>query len=212
MNSLIAARIIPHPGNPSNSFNLFNLFLILALLFGASAGAQELLKNGNFESPFPGTDPTNNWTLVYVDGGPGDFAIAGQSTEASTSGGGRGAHIRPNNFNFAHAYFRQVVTNVTEGATYQLTCKKMQAGFQNYVDAGKLQVYMVAISGSTTNVVYGNADVVGPYSLTITAETSRKIEVQLHLWKSVMSNESSEDMKHAKCSGWFDDFSLTQVP
>jgi hypothetical protein len=71
---------------------------------------------------------------------------------------------------------------------------------------------MVAISGSTTNVVYGNADNVGPYSLTITAEASHQIEVQLHLWKSVMTNESSEDMKHAKCSGWFDDFSLKLGP
>lgn len=183
----------------------------LAFLVCGSAGAQELLKNGDFESPFPGSDPTGNWTVVYVDGGPGDFAIAGPSTEAHAGKGAFGAHLRPNNFNSAHAYFKQIVTNLTPGATYTLTAQRMQAGFQKYV-GGRLRVYACLVSGSSSNVVFGNGTSAGPYSLTITASASRQIEVQLHLWKACMSNESSNDMKHTKCSGWFDDFSLRLTP
>jgi len=177
-----------------------------------TARSQELLKNPDFESPFPVSDPTAGWALVYADGGPSDFAIAGQSTEASRCCGGRGAHLRPNNWNFAHAYFRQVVTNLVPGARYTLTIQKMRAGFQNYVENDSLRVYMAALSGSSSNVVAGNATNNGPYSLTITCAPSGQIEVRLHMWKRSMTNESSEDMKHAKCSAWFDDISLTQTP
>lgn len=182
------------------------------LLWSGAARSQELLKNPDFESPFPVSDPTAGWALVYADGGPSDFAIAGQTTEASRCCGGRGAHIRPNNWNYAHAYFRQVVTNLTSGARYTLSIQKMRAGFQNYVDGDTLRVYMAAVSGSSSNVVFGNATNNGPYSLTITCAPSRQIEVQLHMWKRFMTNESSEDMKHAKCSAWFDDISLTLTP
>ncbi|MCX8091358.1 MAG: hypothetical protein N3I86_10610 [Verrucomicrobiae bacterium] len=188
------------------------LFASVLLLLRDLAPGQELLKNPDFESPLPVSDPTAGWALVYADGGPGDFAIAGQTTEASRCCGGRGAHLRPNNWNFAHAYFRQVVTNLTAGARYTLTIQKMRAGFQNYVDNDSLRVYMAALSGSASNVVAGNALSNGPYSLTITCAATRQIEVRLHMWKRSMSNESSEDMKHAKCSAWFDDISLTLTP
>lgn len=189
------------------------LLLGLSVLLCASAGAQELLKNGDFESAFPGLDPTENWTLVYVDGGPDDFAIAGQSTEASYCCGGRGAHIRSNNHNFSHAYFKQVVTNVTVGASYTLNILKMRAGFK-YADEGpppKLKVYASLISGLSSNAVHGYSTNVGPYSLTITAGASQ-IEVRLHVWHGFLPNESSEDFKHSKTSGWFDRLSLTLTP
>jgi hypothetical protein len=186
------------------------LCLTLAVLLCASATAQELLQNGNFEAPFPGTDATTNWTLVYVDGGPSDFAIAGQTTEASRAGGGRGAHLRASNWNYAHAYFKQVVrAGITNGGHYLLTIQKMKAGFQNYIDNGKLRVYVAAISGTYSNAVFGDATILGPYSMIVTGSPSRSIEIQLHMGKDAMSNESAEDMKHAKCSGWFDDISLT---
>jgi len=175
------------------------------------------LKNGNFEAPFPGSDATTNWTLVYVDGGPSDFAIAGQTTEASRAGGGRGAHLRANNYNYAHAYFKQIVrTGITNGGHYLLAIQKMKAGFANYVgfppDTGKLRVYMVAISGTVSSAVYGNADSNGPYSLLITGSPSRSIEIQLHMAKDWMPAEVAEDPKHMKCTGWFDDISLTWTP
>ena len=189
------------------------LLLGLAIFLCASAGAQELLKNGDFESPFPGLNPTDNWTLVYVDGGPDDFAIAGQSTEASYCCSGHGAHIRSSNCNFSHAYFKQVVTNLTEGASYTLNILKMRAGFK-YSDEGtppKLKVYASMISGSSSNAVHGYSTNVGPYSLTITAGVSQ-IEVQLHVWHGVLPDESSEDFKSSKTSGWFDRLSLTLAP
>jgi hypothetical protein len=187
------------------------LLLGLAFLLCASASAQELLKNGDFEAPFPVSDPTAGWALVYVDGGPSDFAIAGQTTEASFCCGGRGAHLRANNDNYAHAYFKQVVTNLTVGTNYTLNIQKMRAGFAQYLP-DKLQVYASMISGSSSNTVFGNADIVGPYSLTITAAATRQIEVQLHMWKSWMAAEVAEDCKNCKCNGWFDNFSLTLTP
>jgi hypothetical protein len=186
----------------------------LALFLFGPASAQELLQNGNFEAPFPGSDATTNWTLVYVDGGPGDFAIAGQTTEASTKGGGRGAHLRPNNWNYAHAYFKQIVRNgITNGGQYLLSIQKMRAGFK-YADEGppyKLRVYMAAISGTSSNWVSGSTTNIG-YSMVVTGSPSRSIEIQLHMAKDWMANEGAEDMKHAKCSGWFDDISLTWTP
>jgi hypothetical protein len=187
------------------------LLLGLALLLCGSATAQELIQNGNFEAPFPGTDATTNWTLVYVDGGPSDFAIAGQTTEASRANGGRGAHLRARNWNYAHAYFKQIVrTGITNGGHYLLSIQKMKAGFK-YADEGpdyKLKVYMTALSGTSSNAVSANSTDVGPYSLIVTGTPSRSVEIQLHMWKSAMSNESAEDPKHMKCTGWFDDISL----
>ena len=191
-----------------------DLAFALALLLCVSASGQNLIQNGNFEAPFPGTDPTTNWTLVYVDGGPGDFAIAGQTTEASTLNGGRGAHLRPNNWNYAHAYFKQIVrTGITNGGRYLLSIQKMRAGFK-YADEGpdyKLKVYMCALSGTASNAVSGSTTNLS-YSLIVTGSPSRSIEVQLHMWKSWMANEAADDMKHAKCSAWFDDCSLALVP
>jgi hypothetical protein len=160
------------------------LLLGLACLLGPSARAQNLLKNGNFESPFPVADPTSGWALVYVDGGPGDFAVAGQTTEASAGGGGRGAQFRAATWNFAHAYFKQVVTNLTPGAVYTLNIVKMKSAFK-YTDEGppvKQLVYTAMLSGSASNAVNGYSTNVGPYSLSITCAASAQIEVQLHMW------------------------------
>jgi hypothetical protein len=187
----------------------------LMLLLGVSASAQNLLKNGDFESPFPVADPTAGWAVVFPggpDGGPGDWAIAGRTLAASRVSGGHGAHLRPNNWGTTHAYFKQVVTNLTAGATYTLTIERMRAQFANYIGGGTQRIYLSAVSGSSSNVVFGNADSNGPYSLSITCSATRQIEVQLHNWKRWMSNENAEDMKHAKCSAWFDDCSLTLTP
>jgi len=190
------------------------LLLCLVFLSGASAVAQNLLKNGDFESPFPVADPTTGWTVVFPGGGDGDsgdWAIAGRTLFASRVAGGHGAHLRPNNPGTVHAYFKQVVTNLTEGARYTLSIQKLRPGTGEY-GIDKLQVYMVALSGSSSNTVYGNASINGPYSMTITCSTNRQIEVQLHNWKRWMDDDTSEDFKHAKCSAWFDDCSLTLSP
>lgn len=199
---------LPAPGS---------LILGLALLLSPRVDAQNLIQNGNFEAPFPGTDPTTNWTLVYADGGPADFAITGQTTEASRANGGRGAHLRASNWNYAHAYFKQIVrSGITNGGRYLLSIEKMKAGFENYdgipPETGKVRVYMTAISGTWSTNVYGNSTLIGPYTLIVTGSPSRSIEIQLHMAKNAMSNENAEDPKHMKCTGWFDDISLTWTP
>jgi len=191
------------------------LFLCLAFIVCASINAQDFLKNGNFESPFPVDDPTAGWTIVFPGGYGGDYtdwAIAGQTMAASRLVGGHGAHLRGNNWGNYEAYFSQVVTNLTPGASYTLTILKMRGQFANYLDGGTQRIYMSAVSGSTSNVVFGNSYSNGPYSLVITCDASGQIEVQLHNWKRYMTNESAEDMKHAKTSAWFDDCSLTLTP
>jgi hypothetical protein len=196
--------------------SLFSSALLLLASAGA-CGAQELLKNKDFEAPFPGTDPTNNWTVVFQEGGPGDFDIAGPSTEAAypygvsptwAPYGGNGAHLR----NLAprwttKAYFKQVVTNLTAGASYTLTIQKMKRG-----DYNNLYIWAALVSGSTSNTVFGDATITGPYSLSITAATTQ-IEVQLHLTKnSLIPDEAGEDYRSINCWAHFDACSLTLTP
>lgn len=190
------------------------LLLGLVLLPCASASAQELLKNGDFESPFPVSDPTAGWAIVFPGGADGDcddWAIAGRTRAASRASGGHGAHLRPNNSGMVHAYFKQVATNLTEGANYTLSIQRLRPGTGDY-GLDQLQVYMAAVSGSSSNVVFGNPSSDGPYSLTITCGASRQVEVQLHNWKRWMGKDAAQDLKHAKCSAWFDDCSLTLTP
>jgi hypothetical protein len=186
----------------------------LACLLCASASA-ELLKNPDFESEFPVSDPTAGWALVYVNSAPGDFSIAGHTTYASRTAGGRGAHLRsntsPGNY---HAYFTQVVTNLAEGVSYTLTIQRMRVQDANYATATppKLGAYMSAISGSTSNYIAGDSSINGPYSLVITAAASRQIEVQLHMYSGINAVDASDDFKSSKCSAWFDDCSLVLTP
>jgi hypothetical protein len=189
------------------------LTFIMLVLCGASASAQ-LLKNGNFESEFPVADPTAGWALVYVTP-PGSLSIAGHTTQASRTSGGRGAHLRAaysGNVGSVHAYFQQVVTNLTPGASYTLTIQKMKAGFQSYIDNGKLKVYTAMVSGSTSNVVFGDGTINGPYTLTNTADANGRIEIQLHMSTAALAADASDDFKSSKASAWFDDYSLALTP
>jgi hypothetical protein len=192
------------------------LLLGLAFSLCASVNAQNLLKNGNFEAPFPVSDPSAGWALFFLDGkgGPGDFAIAGPSTEASALNGGNGAHFRANHSGPAFAYFKQVVTNLTEGATYRLTIGKMKTGFKFSDEGDKIKAYAAIISGSSSNAVKGYSTNSGPYSLSITCSSSRQISVELHYEKLSFGwgAETPDQYKSAQSSAYFDDFSLTLTP
>jgi hypothetical protein len=193
-----------------------SFFISLLLLCGSSSG-QNLLQNPGFESAIDpeGSSGTTNWTIVYQYGNAEDFSVAGRSTMAASgaTNSSFGGHIRARHGWFAHAYLKQVVTNLTAAAAYTLTCGKMQSGFK-YTDEGdppNLSVYASLISGSFSNAVHGYSTNSGPYSLSITCSASRQIEVQLHVSKKFMT-EGIEDVKYLKCSGWFDNFSLTNTP
>lgn len=179
------------------------------LLFCASASAQ--LKNGNFESEFPVSDPTAGWTLVYVQSDPADLAIAGGSMQARRGSSGRGAHLKAATAGPAHAYFKQVVTNLTAGASYTLTIQRMQAAFQNYIDNGKVRVFASLVSGGVSNSVAGDGSATAR-SVAITAGGNGQIEVQLHMEKLSMPMDTADDYKSSKCAGWFDDASLALTP
>jgi len=186
------------------------------LLLCGSASGQNLLQNPGFEDPIDpeGSNGTTNWTIVYAYGNAEDFSVDDlSSTDRAAAGSSFGGHIRARHGWFAHAYLKQVVTNLTEGATYTLTCGKMQSGFK-YTDEGdppNLSVYASLISGSSSNAVHGYSTNSGPYSLSITCSASQQIEVQLHVSKKFMT-EGIEDVKYLKCSGRFDNFSLTNTP
>lgn len=191
------------------------LLLGCAMLLCHLAGAQERLKNPGFESPLDPYDPTGltggktNWTIVYVNGTQGDFAMHGRSTEASRTSGGHGAHLRPNTEYATHAYFTQTVTNLTAGDSYVLS-GYMHKGFDN----SNLSVYFEAIGGSD-----GATSVQSPeattdrtqYFVTNTASPSGQIEVRLRLVKNKMTSDGPGLAKFIKSSAWFDDFSLTNA-
>ncbi len=189
------------------------LLLGLAFLFCASVGAQtELLKNGSFSDPFPVSSPTAGWQLAFWEGrgGPADFAIAGPSNEASSPGGGRGAHLRASHPGPAWAYFKQVVTNLTEGASYTLTIQKLRVLDANHL--AQLSIYMAAVSGSTSNVVFGTETNI-PYSLSITCSATRQIEVQLQYnKKTIPTDDTPDDYKSIETGAHYDEVSLKLTP
>jgi len=185
-----------------------------ALLLCASAGAQNLLQNGSFESPPPGSDGTTNWVLVYAYGGPGDFAYADRTTEACKPndplypGGSWGAAFRPCHQWWCHAYHKQIVSGLTPGGSYTLS-GYMHTGYDN----NKLDVYIAMFGGTDGSTVVSNRATTTRtnYFMTNTASDGGQIEVRVGLRKRDMTF-SIEDPKWVKCEGWFDVLALTPTP
>jgi hypothetical protein len=204
-----------------SQFGALGVFLGLAFLFCASLNAQDLLKNGSFENPIDpeGSSGTTNWTVVYAYGGPADFAYADRTTEACKSshvgfadGGSWGAAFRPNHCEYMHAYHKQIVTGLTNGASYTLS-GYMHTG---YTANGKNHVYIQMYGGSdgTTLVTIPEATTSRTqYFLTNTASTGGQIEVRVGLRiQPEIPAWGDEDPKFVKCEGWFDLFESTKNP
>jgi hypothetical protein len=125
------------------------LALGLTLLLSASAGAQNLLKNGDFEQPL---GPTN-WTVGYLHGGPDDWEMKDRSR-----GGARrmstfyGAYFRVLSQKLAHAYFTQTVTNLTPGHAYNFVGHMREDWWKGVDDPkrDKFLVYIELIGGQGT--------------------------------------------------------------
>lgn len=196
------------------------LFLGLTFLLCASLNAQNLLKNGSFENPIdpPGSSGTTNWALVYAYGGPADFAYADRTTEGCKSshvgfadGGSWGAAFRPAHAEYMHAYHKQVVTGLTNGASYTLS-GYMHTGYA----MNKLHVYIEMYGGSdgTTLVTIPEATQTRTqYFLTNTASASGQVEVRVGLRiQPEIPAWGEEDPKFVKCEGWFDLFELIPTP
>jgi hypothetical protein len=192
----------------------------LAALVCGSLSAQNLLKNPGFESPIepPGSAGTNNWTVVYVYGGPSDLSIADRSTFASRGSGGFGAHLRSIHDGLFHAYFKQTVSGLTPGARYALS------GYMRYWEFTfelnkKFDVYFESLGGQGTTATPSITAMDDPnlktnavyrvYSVTNTADARGQIEVRLHL-NRYATTVCCDKLYYI--NGLWDDMSLTLTP
>jgi hypothetical protein len=168
--------------------------LSLALLTGSWAGAQNFVRNPDFERPL-GPD---NWNIVYVGASSeSDFYMHGRTTIAhrdkvfgTWDGNYFGLHFRPYTDAPMEAYATQIVSNLTAGVTYTVTAWMTQFQADNINNS---DVYMQAIGGTTASTpnVYGylhsgNTDYNGwlSYSVNVTANSSGQIEVRLRYKKN----------------------------
>jgi hypothetical protein len=202
------------------SFTWQWVWLGLALLIGASASGQNLLRNGDFESPLT----TNDWVVQFSGpgissmdayGGPGDFAIADRTTEGSRIVGGFGGHLRGRTDFLTRAYFTQTVTNLTAGHTYHLS------GYMkiHYNDTTNFYAFIEAVGGTGEPTADGRFSVRTPnaisnrtqvqYFLDQTPDSQQRIEVRLRYVKYAMKPGEVSYPKMVKYSAFFDDIVLT---
>jgi len=201
-----------------NALRGFLLSCGLCLL--ASASAQNLLQNGDFEAPLDPWDPTGltggktNWTLVYnpTSGGPGTFAMKDRSTEASRHGATEhGAHLRPATECWCQAYFAQTVSNLIANADYVVN-GWINIGYIN----NKFHVYIETLGGpaGTTIVRSPDVDVTkwNQHWVTNTASSSGTLVVRLRLDKQDQGLSLPGVAKYKLCDARFDDLTLTPAP
>jgi hypothetical protein len=159
---------------PSNSLVSFHQFTVLwqrlvlglILFLCGSAGAQNLLRNGDFEQAPLGPA---NWTVGYLHGGPDDWEIKDRSR-----GGARrmstfyGAYLRVLSQKLAHAYFTQPVSNLTTGQTYNFIGHMKEDWWKAANDAlrDKYLVYIELIGGQGTPTADGRFSVLATNDLT----------------------------------------------
>jgi hypothetical protein len=172
--------------------------LLFALLASGLASAQNYVRNPDFQEPLG----TNNWTVVFVYGGPPDFSICDRTTIAhkdkvpGTWDGEPnyldvyGAEFQPYHDAKMWAYFKQTVSGLKPGSNYVVSAwiVQFEALYTN-----KVQVYMEAMGGPngtlsrTTPNVYKACNNKptnwAMYSVTNTASNNGEIEVRLHFNK-----------------------------
>jgi hypothetical protein len=198
----------------------------VGLLWCSSAGAQNLLQNGDFDAAPLG--PTN-WTIIYLHGGPDCFEIKDRVTPyAYHNNSFYDAAFRPIDQKLAHACFTQTVTNLEAGYSYKLSVIMREDWWASPTDAkrDKFLVYTEIIGGQGTPTEDGRASVLAvatdqsnldpPYTypndtwLTFTnqqtPDTSGNIEVRLH-YNMVGYVDFDKCME---MSGMFDLVSLTR--
>lgn len=203
------------------------MLLCSGLLIGGSASAQNLLKNGDFETPAMATNGVVNWTLGYPWGGPADFEIKGRTT--IEYGGYWGACLRPAHDKWAHAYFAQTVSNLVANHSYSVSGYMMEDWWHGVGDNKRdhYLVYIEAIGGTGTPTPDGRAYVLAvstdtnpndldppftypntgwlQFTNTQTPAANGTIEIRLHLSKIswCLSDALSSQCAH------FDNISLT---
>jgi hypothetical protein len=157
-----------HPRISYHPFTVLFQRLGLGLIFSlcVSAGAQNLLRNGDFEQAPLGP---SNWTVGYLHGGPDDWEIKDRSR-----GGARrmstfyGAYFRVLSQKLAHAYFTQTVSNLTVGHAYNFEGHMKEDWWKATDDAlrDKYLVYIELIGGQGTPTADGRFSVLATNDLT----------------------------------------------
>jgi len=212
-------------------FSLRQQFVGVGLLFGcavllcASAGAQNLLKNGSFENPIDpeGSSGTTNWVVVYAHGAASDWLYADRTTESCIRQapdypdptGNFGASFGTRHWSWTHAYHKQIVTGLTPGASYTLS-GYMWHGFDN----NKVNAYIALLGGPDRSIAVSNRSTITVkqpltdihYFLTNTASTNGEIEVRLGLNQGLYAVVDPGQAKWYSGTAWFDCFTLTPTP
>jgi hypothetical protein len=127
----------------------------LTFLLCASANAQNLLRNGDFEQPL---GPTN-WTVGYLSGGPDDWEIKDRSRGGERRASAYyGGYFRVISQKRCHAYFTQTVTNLAPGHTYSFVAHMQEDWWKAPNDAlrDKYLVWAEAIGGQGTPLDCGD--------------------------------------------------------
>jgi hypothetical protein len=200
------------------------LIVSLTFLLCASAYAQNVLKNGDFEQPLG----SENWTVGYLCGGPDDWEIKGRNRGGSRQlRAGLGGYFRPQTVRKAHAYLAQTITNLAPNHVYEVSGWMREDYWRNPQLAfrDKCLVYIEAIGGKGDPTPDGRASVRATtpaddkidapytYPTTIwrkftarqTADRNGKIEVRLHYNKVGFTIYDKTWMM----AGSFDDISVT---
>jgi hypothetical protein len=170
------------------------------VLLAVSAGAQNRLKNGDFEAaPIGVGSAATNWSVLYLKGCADDFEIKDRTRSASARSAWYGAEFRPRTQKPIHACFTQTVSGLSSNHQYSVDG---QMWFQR-ADQNQCVVYVEAIGGMgellpdgrrsllLTNVVDGsvyakgaltanNAPIFEEYSGKQTPASGGTIEVRLH--------------------------------
>lgn len=187
----------------------FGFFLVTA------AHAQIVVGNAKFDNPL--SYPGANWTVVYVKGCPGDFACKGRTTRATyTAGGpmsGTGGNFKPFHDAPMHAYFSQVISNLTPGASYAVTnwMHKPGSGEEGWYEGARVYLEVVGGLGSRmaeyfpdpslfTNTPPDNAQRWQKFAVTNTANASGQLEIRLHF-----NHDGASGDKWFYIDGWYDD-------
>ena len=117
----------------------------------------------------PSWRSVGHWMIAYPWGGPDDFECKDRCTNVKSSqSNGQpnywSAHLRPDHDKWAHAYYTQTVTNLTQGHTYLVKGYMMEDRWKSVGDAKRdeLKVYIEAIGGT------GSPTADGRYSLLAT--------------------------------------------
>jgi hypothetical protein len=134
--------------------SIFGLVFGLALLVCASADAQNLLQNGDFEQPL---GPTN-WTVRYLIGGSDDWEIKDRSRGGSRRAAWYGGYFRVVSQKLAHAYFTQTVTNLTPDHVYDFVGHMKEDWWKGVGDPkrDRYLVYMELIGGQGSPLECGD--------------------------------------------------------